>query len=961
MEFSDVSIIEKEEEASIKDNLLKGIKRSAKYVSSYVGIPAYKRDADYNNQNYIQGIEKFVDAMRGKRYTAIIIAKNQIPTTVNELRMAYENVYSQLSPMATTQLAYSTNESLAQSLTRSRGVTETVNRSVSIGTTQTTTTTESDSISETKGTNWSEGESKPNFWGRLGALSGPLMMAGVALAPFTAGASLFVASGVSGVAGIASAVGSKTKTKSRGGSESETKSHSISQGESYGTSHTETEGTSYSDSVTDSEGNTATVGETKNFTITTHDKYVEDLLKRIDKHLERIDNAEANGLWSANAYFLSYDEKYISQSAAAIFRSIMQGDDSYVETSAINSWNVSDKNDGRRIVESICGISMPLFVYKEIEGQKVIVDGSALVSTNELAMMMGLPRKSVPGLPVVEHISLGKEVVRHSDKSDSKSVELGSIFDHGQEFDINRVKLDAQSLTSHLFVTGSTGCGKSETVYKILSESQKLGVKFLIIEPAKGEYKSVFGDVNVFGANPKKSQLLRINPFKFPEGVHVLAHIDGLTEIFNVCWPMYAAMPAVLKKAILEAYKNCGWDLYNSENKNGNYFPTFLDVLNELETTIKNSAYSDEVKGNYIGSLVTRVESLTNGINGEMFSADEIDEKVLFDDNTIIDLSEIRSSETISLAMSILVMRLNEYRKSKSDEPNRQLQHLTVLEEAHNILKRVSTEQSMEGSNVVGKSVEMLINSIAEMRTYGEGFVIVDQSPTSVHGSAIKNTNTKIIMRLPDGEDRHIAGKSAAMLDDQVDEIAKLPTGVAVVYQNDWLQPVMCKVKMSDTPRVKYKSVQDTRKMISEDVTSLELLKLLLKGRMKTNVEINLEEVEKFIANTGLPSPIKIRLDKCVADYKREGMIDLWKNENMVELSHLVSRLLDMSDKVDKFLKTANSIEEINDYLKILLDNSVILPEMMLTTQQLLLRDVCEGDMEKMKVYQLWMNGLRSH
>ena len=175
-------------------------------------------------------------------------------------------------------------------------------------------------------------------------------------------------------------------------------------------------------------------------------------------------------------------------------------------------------------------------------------------------------------------------------------------------------------MTQHIFVTGSTGCGKSETVYKLIHEAKRAGAKFLIIEPAKGEYKDVFGNVNILGTNPMLTPLFRINPFRFPEGIHVLEHIDRLTEIFNVCWPMYAAMPAVLKKAILKSYENCGWDLYHSTNRysdNNDLFPSFDDLLVELEKAINSSAYSEEVKGNYIGSLVTRVESLTNGINGK--------------------------------------------------------------------------------------------------------------------------------------------------------------------------------------------------------------------------------------------------------------------------------------------------------------------------------------------------------
>ena len=58
-------------------------------------------------------------------------------------------------------------------------------------------------------------------------------------------------------------------------------------------------------------------------------------------------------------------------------------------------------------------------------------------------------------------------------------------------------------------------------------------------------------------------------------------------------------------------------------------------------------------------------------------------------------------------------MRLSEHRMSDATGMNQPLKHVTVLEEAHNILKRTSTEQSSESSNVAGKAVEMLSNAIA--------------------------------------------------------------------------------------------------------------------------------------------------------------------------------------------------------------------------------------------------------
>lgn len=153
------------------------------------------------------------------------------------------------------------------------------------------------------------------------------------------------------------------------------------------------------------------------------------------------------------------------------------------------------------------------------------------------------------------------------------------------------VNLDINSLTMHTFVTGSTGSGKSNTVYEILNQLHNIySIPFLVVEPAKGEYKNMFGrfaDVSVYGTNPKKTALLKINPFSFPDDVHILEHLDRLVEIFNVCWPMYAAMPAILKEAIERAYVATGWDLVSSENKNGRKFPNFADILEQIETVIQ--------------------------------------------------------------------------------------------------------------------------------------------------------------------------------------------------------------------------------------------------------------------------------------------------------------------------------------------------------------------------------------
>jgi hypothetical protein len=401
-------------------------------------------------------------------------------------------------------------------------------------------------------------------------------------------------------------------------------------------------------------------------------------------------------------------------------------------------------------------------------------------------------------------------------------------------------------------------------VYTILRKAKKKGIKFLVVEPAKGEYKHVFGmtkDVSVYGTNPELTHMLRINPFSFPKGIHILEHLDRLVEIFNVCWPMYAAMPAVLKSAVEKAYEDCGWNLNTSRNVYGeDIYPSFADVAAKVKEVIDSSEYDNDNKGAYKGALQTRLASLANGLNGMIFVQDELSSELLFDENVIIDLSRVGSTETKSLIMGMLVLKLQEYRMVTADDMNAELKHLTVLEEAHNLLKRTSS-QSSEGANLTGKSVEMLANAIAEMRTYGEGFIIADQAPGLLDMSVIRNTNTKIIMRLPDLSDRELVGKAAGLNDDQIIELAKLPRGVAAVYQNEWIQPILCKVDKDEGEHQRFVytiSDEDAQRYDGDKVVAETLLDFIMnKELFRKRDGANIAELKERVVNSKLDSAVK--------------------------------------------------------------------------------------------------------
>ena len=683
-------------------------------------------------------------------------------------------------------------------------------------------------------------------------------------------------------------------------------SHSAT--EQTGTSHSTSDGTSHGTSDTisqqESHGTTDTRGMGRTQQVELCNKSVEELLERIENQLKRAKESEDYGCYKCAAYFLSSTPS-TAILAANTYRALMVGEGSSVESGAVNVWQ-NDEAQVAQLREYLKRFMHPVFARPLWAGapDSLLYTPATLVSGRELPMHLGLPTRSVHGLPIIEHAEFGRNVPDET-VPDADKMELGKIYHMGREEKADLI-LNRQALTAHTFITGSTGSGKSNTVYELLRQLDAGGVNFMVIEPAKGEYKNVFGgreDVHVFGTNPKITELLRINPFRFPEEIHVLEHIDRLIEIFSVCWPMYAAMPAVLKNAMLQAYEVCGWNLETSENEyNKDLFPTFQDLLTELVDVIEHSAYDKEVKNNYRGSLETRVRSLANGLNGQIFSADEIPEKQLFDENTIVDLSRVGSLESKSLIMGILIMRLNEYRMTSCTEMNNPLKHVTVLEEAHNILRRTSTEQTEEGSNVAGKSVEMIANAIAEMRTYGEGFVIADQSPGAVDISAIRNTNTKIIMRLPDEQDCQLAGKAAALKDDQLDEIARLPKGVAVIYQNNWTEPVLCKINKFEgvEKRYQYKTCATDRKA---EMMSAILLKNLLKKEKGEPLDLNLRQLQDLLLKISMPSKTKIAALKALQKNGRCRQKDI---------QSVVYKLV-CTPTVEEELTRTESIEEWRD------------------------------------------------
>ncbi|MCL2157800.1 MAG: DUF87 domain-containing protein [Oscillospiraceae bacterium] len=829
------------------DNILEDMCQ-AKIIKSVSIIPGKRNEETHRQRDFsAQGFEKLIDSLIGKKYTLFVVSQKVPSDIIEDYKNGLENISTLLSPYAKESASYAYNSSQTVGYNYSDNFSEGVN----------------DSISKSFGTSHTNGVS-----------SGESINHGSSFNFF----------------GFGTNKGRSTNT-------GESVQNGVNRNEAT------VSGTVFSVGSSKGESNSKTEGETHTLNVARDNKAVVSLMEAIDKHLKRIEENRVFGMWKCSCY-ISADDDETADISSNTLKSLLLGDDTISAEAYCNKWT-DEQNKTKEILDYIKYLQHPQFNYtyalkpdsraNEQTINKImdqIVTPALMISGKELPTIMSLPRKSVPGVAVSEMAEFARNVPIEWLQRTKRRIEFGNVYHMGQN-DIMPVQLDVDAFASHCFITGTSGSGKSNTTYNILKNLNDKNVKFLVIEPAKGEYKKVFGaypgmKVNVFTTTPKHCRMLRINPFEFHEKVHILEHINRLTNTISACWPLYGPMPAMLKQAFEKAYINCGWDLNHSSKiaGGGKTFPDFYDLEAVMTQILDSSEYSAQAKGDYKGALLTRISSMTSGFEGQIFCGNRgVSDKELFDANCVVDLSNIGSKETKALIMGVLIIRLREYRYATTTDTNVPTRHVTILEEAHNILKRCSHEQSQDSGNIMGSSVEMLTECIAEMRTYGEGFIIIDQSPGAVDITAIKNTAIKIIHKLPEKQDCEEIGNALSLKEEQIRELSRLETGVAAVFHAGWTDALLAKMgKMWDGSH---------DKNIIE-VNKKELLKM--RGEI---IQLMYERYKNEILNTDSQTAIDQLLNKICAQSEYQTLRDGKIDEIKSEISNFFACNPDIGDEAD--------------------------------------------------------------
>ncbi len=523
---------------------------------------------------------------------------------------------------------------------------------------------------------------------------------------------------------------------------------------------------SYQRTVTESGGITQTQSaEQTNYLA----QYLSQLLER---QLERLNTGIASGQWTVQSYLGAQEQSQLLR-LSSLLLGTLSGKDSR---------------------------PAPLRTHLCQHGGTYVQNFSIPLNSEEVAQLIQIPREEVPGYAVYDFTRFDVDFRVPA----SSALALGKIQYNGRDSQ-QSYSVGTNDLAKHGVVMGVTGSGKTTTMLNLLDHAIESNKPFLIIEPAKTEYRSLRKalegkvDFRIYTLGNENVAPFRFNPFEFetndkPGSGSLLNHVDFLKAVFNAAFILYAPMPYVLETALHEIYEDKGWDLASGINTRlpdwsqrhlYPIYPTMTDLYRKVEEVTKRLNFDGELEQNVTASLQARIGSLRLGSKGLMLDTPRsIPIPQILRYPTVLELESIGNDDEKTFLMGMLLSRIYEYRRlqASTNKLPGGLQHLLVFEEAHRLLKNTSTSVDTESANPRAQAVEVFVNMLAEIRGYGQGCLVAEQIPSKLAPDVLKNTNLKIAHRLVAQDDRESVGQTMNLNEPQKLHLGTLLPGMAAVF-----------------------------------------------------------------------------------------------------------------------------------------------------------------------------------
>jgi hypothetical protein len=335
-----------------------------------------------------------------------------------------------------------------------------------------------------------------------------------------------------------------------------------------------------------------------------------------------------------------------------------------------------------------------------------------------------------------------------------------------------------KDLTKHMLVVGTPGSGKTTFAVSLLDRLWKNhNIPFLVIEPAKNEYRALvqsIPDLHVFTPGKNFISPFVFNPFVPPKNVKLETYKSTLKTAFAAAVSMSTPLDKIFEETVNNCYSDFRWlDTYTSDSK-GRVF-NIADFIKCFEETFEAIGYTGDAKNIGRAGLV-RLQSLVN-LFDNYFSIPIED---LLTKPTVIELAAIENSDQKALIISLLLLSILAYVNSNYIGDGN-LRNVILLEEAH-VLLDANTNAGEGEANPSAIAQGLVKRMLAEIRSYGVGIVIADQSPRKVTTDVVALTDIKLAFRLVETADKQILADSSNMSETQEQRLAKLKTGEAFMF-----------------------------------------------------------------------------------------------------------------------------------------------------------------------------------
>ncbi|MFC6091762.1 ATP-binding protein [Saccharothrix lopnurensis] len=412
-----------------------------------------------------------------------------------------------------------------------------------------------------------------------------------------------------------------------------------------------------------------------------------------------------------------------------------------------------------------------------------------------LAALARPPKRELPGIRLTESAAFDLT------PETSGFLELGTVLDDGDQA-AGPFTVGEGTLNRHTFVAGSTGAGKSQTVRHMLERLHHAGVPWLVVEPAKAEYATMAGRigedlVTVIRPGAPDAVPVSLNPLEPEPGFPLQTHIDLVRALFLAAFDADEPFPQVLSLALNRCYTELGWNTVVSGSRLPGVvpkYPSLADLKRVALEVVEGIGYGKEVTDNVRGFIDVRLGALRVGTPGRFFEGGHpLDVADLLRRNVVLEIEDVGNDQDKAFFIGAVLIRLHEHLRSRrSGGPGGGLRHVTVLEEAHRLLKRA------EPGSPTAHAVELFTALLSEIRAYGEGIVVAEQIPSKIVPDVVKNTALKIVHRLPAADDRDVVGATMNLDEAQSRHVVSLPPGQAVVFTDGMDRPVRLTVPLGE-------------------------------------------------------------------------------------------------------------------------------------------------------------------